>query len=300
MLHDFATDLQVAGFAPSTVAEYCRILGHIPYQLPGTVRDAKNWLAQRREHVGQATLIVETRALKAFSRWWADEMGEDDPLARLVFPKAPAPLPGPVARDQDITRVRVALMRTPKLYAANRRDLALLDAFIWTGARRSEIAGMRLGDLDFETRRITFPDTKNGDARLVPMAPELARSLRAWLRQRGQHRLAHLDAVWLGRDGPLRADSLTAMLHRISAEAGLTPPLRAHSFRRRFAHEWALRGGADDTLMIVAGWRNSTMPARYRSELVRDRALIDYDRMFGSEVRPQQKLRPGRRRLHHG
>ena len=159
-------------------------------------------------------------------------MGEDDPLARLAFPKAPAPLPGPVARDQDITRVRSALMRTPKLYAANRRDLALLDAFIWTGARRGEIARMKLQDLDFDARRISIPDTKNHEARIVPMAPELAKSLRAWLRQRQQHRLVHLDAVWLGRDGALRADSLTQVLHRISAEAGLTPPLRAHSFRR--------------------------------------------------------------------
>ena len=154
---------------------------------------------------------------------------------------------------------------------------------------------MKLQDLDFDARRISIPDTKNHEARIVPMAPELAKSLRAWLRQREQHRLAHLNAVWLGRDGALRADSLTQVLHRISAAAGLTPPLRAHSFRRRFAHQWALGGGADDTLMIVAGWRNSTMPARYRSELVRDRALIDYDRIFSTEIRPTLRLRPGRR-----
>ena len=60
MLHDFAADLRVAGFASSTVAEYGRVLRHVPYELPGTVRDAKTWLAQRRELVSLSTLIVET------------------------------------------------------------------------------------------------------------------------------------------------------------------------------------------------------------------------------------------------
>ena len=82
----FADDLRLDGFAESTVNAYVWRLGVLPFELPGDVRTARSYLASRQTSVVNATLIFEIRAMKAYSKWWADEYGEDDRLAALAYP----------------------------------------------------------------------------------------------------------------------------------------------------------------------------------------------------------------------
>jgi integrase len=46
-----------------------------------------------------------------------------------------------------------------------------------TGARRGELLGLRWADVDFRARTLTFRQTKNGDARTVPMTETLRGAL---------------------------------------------------------------------------------------------------------------------------
>ncbi len=67
------------------------------------------------------------------------------------------------------------------LAQANPRLRLYLLAARYTGARRGNLAALRVKDVDWERDVITFPMTKNGAGHRVPLLPELKRALhRSW------------------------------------------------------------------------------------------------------------------------
>jgi integrase len=121
-----------------------------------------------------------------------------------------------------------------------------------TGLRRSELAGLRRGDLDLEHERISSGDTrvvvkgraedsdgKSDDSlRTIALDPVTVTALRAYLDRRqeekaafghaGEHLFCHPD----GR--PIHPDTITDWFTRLSWEAGL-PPVRLHDVRHSYA-----------------------------------------------------------------
>lgn len=286
----FANDRRTEGFADSTIATYTRMLKLVPFELPGTVREVKDHLGVRRQTVSAASLVVETRALKSFSSWWADEHAADDPLSGLKFPKAPMPPPGRIASDDDIRRV-LGKLKNWNQHQDNVRDYALIELFRFTGMRRSEAARLTVTDVDFETMRLTVVAGKNHEPRVIPLHPRLAKSLRRYLNQREYHRYTDRPELWLGVRGPLQANAIDRVLRRVSAVADVVPGLKTHEFRRRLAKVWIQNGGSDDLLMLVAGWRSATMPARYRQEARSELAEAQYAQVFPDE--PIGRTKPG-------
>ena len=84
-----------------------------------------------------------------------------------------------------------------------RRDTAVLMVLLDAGPRRSELLGMRLDDLDFEYDVVRVVG-KGGRERALPFGRKTAMALDRYLRARSRHRLAHLDALWLGGRSPSR------------------------------------------------------------------------------------------------
>ena len=290
----FSDDWLLAGNAESTITTYGQILAKAPFELPGTLREAKSWLSKRRrEGLSEASVVVYVRALRAFSRWWAEEYGQPDPLLKLEFPKVPQAAPGKIVSDDVIKQLRDACGifneetgRTP------RRDRAILDMFIYTGMRRSELVALDVDDIDLTANRITIDPSKNGEGRVVPLHSDLRSSIKSYIRhERSGHRLADDRALFLGRKGRMRSDSVTSLLRRISERAGLAEPIGSHEFRRRFADQWVSGGGSDDHLMVIAGWKSPAMPARYRAANRKDQALEHYQRILD----PQNSVPKGQR-----
>jgi integrase len=128
-----------------------------------------------------------------------------------------------------------------------------------TGLRRSELAGLRRGDLDLDHGRLTSGETrivvagratdsdgKSDDSRrtlaLDPITIDALREyLRGWDERKqefghdGQHLFCHPD----GR--LIHPDTITEWFARLSWEAGL-PPIRLHDVRHSYATA-ALRAG---------------------------------------------------------
>lgn len=287
----FASDMRVAGMSSNTIKAYVRVLKLVPFELPGSQREVKDWLAQRREVVSVNSTIAELRAVKCFSRWWAAEYDEPDPLERLRFPKPTKPLPGRVAKAEDIDVLIERIEGTPDRLTT--RDVAIIRTLQFTGMRSAECARLHVEDVDFEGHRIAIREAKNGEARHAPIHPTARRALKRYLRDRDASQWAYLDNLWLTRDGAITSDGLRQMLVQRCKQFDV-PKLTPHTFRRGFAHAWAEAGMPDDTLMLIAGWRNPIMPSRYRAELAKERAVIDFERAFPSP-KLTLKIKPGRR-----
>lgn len=250
------------------------------------MRTVRQYLSKRKETVGSATLICEIRALKRYSKWWADLEDQDDPLAALKYPKQAESQPGVIVEDQNVGRALTRLKNWSEC-RWNSRDYALIRLLQYTGMRRSEIARMKVEHVDLENRLIQVPTTKNGVPRTVPIATELGRSLRNWLRWRERNGIDS-EWLWVGeRGGPLKPDSISGILERISNRYEITPVLRTHQFRRGLATKLAKAGVQDDFSMAILGWKSMHMPARYRAaqakELAAEKylAIMDPDRHSG-------------------
>ncbi len=296
-LADFAVDLRSEGYSPTTIQTYSGVLRRpLPFDLPGTAREVKTYLAQRRDEVSVNSTVVELRALRCFSRWHAAEYGSDDELAALRFPTQTRPTAGRIARDEDVSRLLGQLQRSPAEMIANARDVAIVELLVATGARRSEIVRIRTEDVDYEAGLIRITDTKSKRERFVPLPDDVARSLKRWERQRAKHEFADEPELFLGERGPLTPNGLGQRLETLSKRYGIVPKLMPHQFRRALAHRWVERGGADDSLQQIGGWADSKMVSHYRREFVASRALEDYKRLM-VDTRPTMKIaRPGRRK----
>lgn len=61
------------------------------------------------------------------------------------------------------------------------RDYALFSTFLFTGMRISEVAALKIQDIDFDRGVIEVRDGKGGKDRTIPMMPRLSQTLSLWI-----------------------------------------------------------------------------------------------------------------------
>jgi site-specific recombinase XerD len=76
-----------------------------------------------------------------------------------------------------------------------------------TGARRTELLSLRVGDVSFEYDVIHVLG-KGGRQRAVPFGHKTARAVDWYLRVRATHKDAHEEWLWLGKRGLSPGDQL--------------------------------------------------------------------------------------------
>ena len=127
-------------------------------------------------------------------------------------------------------------------------------AALQTGARRSELLGLRWVDVDVKARMITFRNTKNGDARTVPLTDTLREALQAVPRPLDGE--AH---VFPERDPKVLSRSFARLAERLGLK-----DLRFHDLRHDAASTLTMAGVPQRTVMAVLGHRDPRMTMRYQ------------------------------------
>jgi hypothetical protein len=91
--------------------------------------------------------------------------------------------------------------------------------------------------------------TGKGDRqRTVRFTYDTARALDRYLRERAQHPMARVSALWLGvRGGPMTASGVYQMIEQCSREAGVD--VNPHKFRHTFSHYRLDNGGVEGDLL---------------------------------------------------
>lgn len=145
-----------------------------------------------------------------------------------------------------------------------------------TGARLSEITGLRWKDVDFQRKVIRLEETKNGERRAVPLAAPAYKALHDLQKVRR----IDTDLIFPREDGRQPVD-LRKTFARTAAKAGLTD-FRFHDLRHTAASYLAMNGASLLEIADILGHKTLAMVKRY-SHLTDQHTAAVLERMNESQ-----------------
>ncbi len=250
---DFGNSLSLErGRSPRTLEAYENDLRQCAHFL--AARRVRTWAGVTPAHaaawlgslgrLAASSAARKLSALRMFARHLvAARMREDDFTALLTGPKLRRKLPA------TLTLAEVArILAAPAGGGAQAlRDRALLELFYASGLRVSELAGLKLQQVDLENGFVRVFG-KGSKERIVPLGGAARGALSAWL---AAGRPAFVKTTktgsqfFLSRRGTALSRQMVWVLVRSYARrAGITKPVKPHLLRHAFATH-LLGGGAD-------------------------------------------------------
>lgn len=146
----------------------------------------------------------------------------------------------------------VAALRT-------RRDRAMVEAMLFAGLRRSEVLGLRLGDVRSGERRLFVADGKGGHQRLVPVSNRFFATLADYLNVERPAGIT-TDRVFVTLKGPTRGEPLsTKGMEQVMRDARHRAGLRhgtCHELRHTCFTRLREAGMALEAIQAQAGHRS--------------------------------------------
>ena len=212
------------------------------------------------EHIRQYQLFLIQQKKLAWSTYkqivcalrffYAKTLKRSFLLQDIPFPRHEQRLPR-ILSQEEVTRILTAPLHL--------KSRAVLMTIYATGLRRSEVARLRVSDIDSARMTITVQGKGKKD-RVVMLSPVLLDTLRQYWRQAKPKQ-------WLfpGQppDQPISGNDVFAVFHNAVRRAGITKHVSPHSLRHSFATH-LLESGTDlRTIQILLGHRSLKTTARY-------------------------------------
>ena len=146
-------------------------------------------------------------------------------------------------------------LRAVEAQGGNKTALAIIRLLTFTGARKSEITGLKWPEVDFERACLRLGDSKTG-AKVIPLGPPTLTIFAATERREGT------DWVFPAESGGGTFQGTEKVWHKVRTGAGM-PDLRMHDLRHSFA---SVGLAAGDNLAIIGkllGHADVKTTARY-------------------------------------
>lgn len=210
----------------------------------------------------------------------AEGYESDDPTAAIETPTRAVSIPKALTIHQVGQLVEAPDNSTP----LGRRDRAILEVLYGTGCRVSELIGLDLHDVDFETNTAIVTG-KGNKQRLVPIGSYAARSVTEWLHDRMNLRLAAADsgAIFLTtRGNRLSRQTVWRIVKRSGMAVGIPPGDLSPHVLRHSAATHMVEGGADlrtvQELLGHASLSTTQIYTKVSPEHLREVVLVSHPR----------------------
>jgi len=152
------------------------------------------------------------------------------------------------------------------LYEAeeNSRDYAILMTFLKSGIRESELAALKIGDIDFLHNELTVREGKGKKERTIPLMPELKRALRQYLEDRDrQDNIVDEETLFLARNGTsLNPSSIRKLVKKYYTKAGVRKS-GVHTLRHTFSAHNVNNGLPIADLQKILGHKKKETTLKY-------------------------------------
>jgi site-specific recombinase XerD len=204
------------------------------------IEEYLSWLA----HHGRSG-VTRARKLAAIREFFAyiEERG--------IIPRSPADKINSPRREQNARTYLHPDEYTRMLSQAcgNPRDYAILQVFLQTGVRVSELCELRLDDVDLVNRVLRVRLGKGHSAREIPLEKKGLQAVRNWLQIRPDVLDDHLFLNQYGQ--PLGDRGVRKLVAKYCQQAGIIKKASPHSFRHTFV-TWKIEQGVNP--FIVQDW----------------------------------------------
>jgi integrase/recombinase XerD len=248
-------DMSLRNFTPGTITVYvncvARFAQHFhtsPDRLgPEEVRAYLIHLVQER----RASWSYYNQNLQALRFLYNNTLGRDWVLQHIACPKRPKRLPVVLSADE--------LVRFFAVINSLKHRALLMSAYA-AGLRLSEVATLRVDDIDSRRMVIRVRQGKGRKDRYVMLSPRLLELLRCYWK-------AARPRIWLfpGRDHdrPIGVRTVTRACQRAVRAAGLDKRVTVHTLRHSFATH-LLEAGTDlRTIQVLLGHHSPRTTALY-------------------------------------
>jgi integrase/recombinase XerC len=142
------------------------------------------------------------------------------------------------------------------LAGSNPRDFAILQVFLQTGLRVTELINLRIGDIDLPGKvvRVSVVTTKGMVARTIDLEKKAIHALKNYLAIRPP---VQYDQVFLNRNNePYSRQGIGKLVRKYLKQAGISKKVSCHSLRHTFATYKAERGVSPFQLKEWLGHQN--------------------------------------------
>ncbi len=221
------------------------------------------------------------RSLRHFMTWHADRMDLRHPMDGVEQPKVTEKVV-PTLEDDEIDGLLAAYAKRKDF--TSRRNFAMINIFLMTGGRLSELTNLQLSDLHLKNGVATVTG-KGGKQRTAKYDDVTARALDDYLLVRTKHKMAHLPNLWLGDNHrrPLTPNGVRQCVRNTAKALGFG--MNPHRFRHNFAHRYLANGGQEGDLMELLGWNSLQMVRRYTKSAAGERARRNYDTIASNLIK---------------
>jgi len=137
--------------------------------------------------------------------------------------------------------------------ATRLRDRCLIRTLSQTGARRFEVAEIRVEDINFKQKLLYIPKGKGKRARVIPITQELTEEMK--LLARGREGFLFLSQ----KGGKFSLRQINQIVAKAGHRSGVKNPnpkyknITCHLFRHSFSRLWKERGGSIESLSKILG-----------------------------------------------
>jgi site-specific recombinase XerD len=152
------------------------------------------------------------------------------------------------------------------LYEAsdNIRDYAIIQTFLQTGIRLSELVSLRVEDVDLEHRNLTVRQGKGKKDRQIPLVDDVLKALRNYLRYRTTELILDDDTFFLAKNGTsMNVSTVKYLVAKYVKKAGIRKKVSVHTLRHTFGAHKADKNMSLATLQELMGHKKKETTLKY-------------------------------------
>jgi integrase/recombinase XerD len=136
--------------------------------------------------------------------------------------------------------------------------------FLQTGIRLSELANLKIDDVDFKRVMLTVRQGKGKKDRQIPLVSEVIKALRNYLRYRNTQLVLDDEIFFLAKNGTsLNVSSIKYIVAKYVKKAGIRKKVSVHTLRHTFGAHKADENMSIATLQELMGHKKKETTLKY-------------------------------------
>jgi site-specific recombinase XerD len=152
------------------------------------------------------------------------------------------------------------------LYEAsdNIRDYAIIQTFLQTGIRLSELVSLQVEEVDLEHRNLTVRQGKGKKDRQIPLVDDVLKALRNYVRYRNTELILDDDTFFLAKNGTsMNVSTVKYLVAKYVKKAGIRKKVSVHTLRHTFGAHKADKHMSLATLQELMGHKKKETTLKY-------------------------------------